>query len=517
MDAKVSGPETAFQNQFQGHPGFNVIGCISGNLGIGMTARNLVRLLCERNYSVATFDIDPGSNRGKYDLSFEQYTVEALDELPYGINLIVLPPDSLVEFLTHPSLILGRGRLNVGFSPWELAVLPKAWCGWLQLLDVVVAESNFIRNTFESNLSGVPIISALHPIYLPDGIKPSRSRFGLPEDAVLFISSFEPYSDPKRKNPFAVIDAFRHAFEHDERAHLIIKLNNARVDGRAHPVVSELRDSAGASPRIHLVEETLSYAEVLSLYASCDVYVSLHRAEGLGLGPMEAMALGKPVIATAWSGNMSYMDHTNSCLVSYKLIPVDGDHSAYKKELFGGDAFWAEAYTEEAAAWMKKLVDDPGLRVSIGRIAAKDMARYQEKAKQGTCIDELQQIWQHRAFLPEPSERERLTERWLRNLEQELDALKGHARALEQERDSLKDHASNLEQERITLGQKATDLQSELDKYRQHSSNLERELAGIRNSRSWRWTAPARGVFDKVLGLEGSSLPKVDKQGRDHD
>jgi len=559
MDAKVFGLEKTFQNQFQGQPGFNVIGCISGNLGIGVTARNIVHLLRERDCSVATFDIDPGSNRGKYDLSFAQYEVKALDELPYAINLIVLPPDFLSEFLNKPSLILGRCRLNVGFSPWELAVLPKAWSGWLQLLDVVVAESDFIRYTFERHLSGVATISAPHPIFIPDGIQPSRSRFGLPEDAVLFINSFEPHSDPRRKNPFAVIDAFRHAFDHDERAHLIIKLNNARVDGQAHPIVSELRDRAGANPRIHLFEETLSYSEVLSLYASCDAYVSLHRAEGLGLGLMEAMALGKPVIATAWSGNMSYMNHTNSCLVSYKLIPVDGDHSAYKKELFGGDAFWADACTEEAAAWMKKLVDDPGLRISIGKRAATDMARYQEKAKQGTFIDELQQIWQHRIFLPEPFEREKLTERWLRNLENELDALKGHARALEQERDSLKDHASNLENEldalkghaRVleqerdslkdqasnlelegnTLRQHASNLQSELEESRQHASSLQseleesrhcaskigEELAAIRVSRSWRWTAPARDVFDRLLGLSGSSRPKVSRQGKGHD
>jgi chromosome segregation ATPase len=213
---------------------------------------------------------------------------------------------------------------------------------------------------------------------------------------------------------------------------------------------------------------------------------------------MEAMILGKPVIATAWSGNMSYMDNTNSCLVSYKLIPANGDYAAYKKELFEGGAVWADASIGEAAAWMKKLVDDPGLRVAIGGRAAEDMARYQEKAKQGTFVDELQKISQQPRFLPESLERKRLTERWLRNLENELDASKGHVRALKQERDSLRDHISNLELERNTLKQQAADLQSQLDKNREHASNLEQELTGMRNSRSWRWTAGLRSVFDMV-------------------
>jgi glycosyltransferase involved in cell wall biosynthesis len=412
-----SGLEETVQDQSP--PGFNVIGHVSGNLGTGVTARNVVRLLLEKSYSVAIWDVDPGLNRGKHDLSFEQYAVKALNELPYAINLFVLHPPPLIElFSQNPWFILQRNRLNVGFCPWELAVLPRAWIQWLQVLDVLVAESDFIRYTFENSLSGVSTISAVHPLYLPDGIHPSRYRFGLPEDAVIFITSFEPHSDPLRKNPFAAIDAFQESFDNDERAHLVIKLNNAQADGQAHSIVSLLRSRTGDNARIHLLEATLSYYDILSLYASCDVFVSLHRSEGLGLGPMEAMALGKPVIATGWSGNMSYMDHTNSCLVSYRLIPVEGQHAVYKKDFFDVDAFWADPNIEEAAAWMKQLVDNPARRDAIGRRAATDMAGFQARARAGHFVDELFDIWGHRLFLPESDQKrlqkERLIKWWLR-------------------------------------------------------------------------------------------------------
>ena len=59
--------------------------------------------------------------------------------------------------------------------------------------------------------------------------------------------------------------------------------------------------------RMHVITEVLPYNDVISLYASADCFISLHRSEGLGLGMMEAMLLGKPVIATGWSGNLDFM------------------------------------------------------------------------------------------------------------------------------------------------------------------------------------------------------------------
>jgi hypothetical protein len=147
-----------------------------------------------------------------------------------------------------------------------------------------------------------------------------------------------------------------------------------------------------------VLAETLSYADVLKLYASCDVYVSLHRAEGLGLGLMEAMALGKPVIATAWSGNMTFMNYTNSCPVNYHLIPVDASTPVYRKGRLGMETIWADPDIDEAAAWMHRLADDPDLRAEIGRKAADDMRQWQDEACHGKFIDELQAIWEHQVF-----------------------------------------------------------------------------------------------------------------------
>ena len=164
-----------------------------------------------------------------------------------------------------------------------------------------------------------------------------------------------------------------------------------RSSSRSRPSVTGIRVS-------DLTTDNFSYADVPSLYASADVFVSLHRAEGLGLGLMEAMALGKPVIATAWSGNMSFMNHTNACLVGYQLVPVQGSIDAYKANNFGRDSYWADPDLDQAARWMARLATDPNLRLRIGAKAAKDMRRYQKKAREASFVDEIRAIWESQNF-----------------------------------------------------------------------------------------------------------------------
>ena len=110
-----------------------------------------------------------------------------------------------------------------------------------------------------------------------------------------------------------------------------------------------------------------------ALLASIDVYTSLHRAEGFGLGIAEAMSLGKPVIATAYSGNMDYTTRTNSCLVGYQLRPIeesDLDMSPHGKVVYEPGLVWAEPNIGQAARWMRYLYDHPEERARIGAAGA---------------------------------------------------------------------------------------------------------------------------------------------------
>jgi glycosyltransferase involved in cell wall biosynthesis len=153
----------------------------------------------------------------------------------------------------------------------------------------------------------------------------------------------------------------------------------------------ELRARVGSDRRVKIVDRSLSYAEVLSLYASCDVMLSLHRSEGLGLHLMEAMTLGKVVVATNWSGNTDFMTSDDSVPVGYRLVAVKTNHGTYRPEVGRPGQQWAEADVQEAAEAMLALHGNPGRRGALGSAAAVAMERRREAMLSGKAFGALEE------------------------------------------------------------------------------------------------------------------------------
>jgi glycosyltransferase involved in cell wall biosynthesis len=371
--------------------GFNVIGFISANLGLGAAARTTVRLLLERKQQVSVIDIDPGFGRSGSDTTFNYLKKTGRDPAPYSINLIHLNPPELEALIRlRPQWLLDTARTNVSIPFWELPVVPASWIPTLERMDLILAPTHFIEHMMATQVKRVPVRHYPQTVFFPDQVISSRAVFGLPEDKTLFVTSFEMLSDMNRKNTAAVIDAFSRAFVQRTDVGLVVKVNNPHSHVSIAPQLDTLRNLSARDPRITLLEQRLSYPEVLSLYASCDILVSLHRSEGLGLSPMEAMFLGKPVIATGWSGNMDFMSDHNACLVPYRLIPIpETSSSGYNVRYVGGPTVWAEPDIEYAMDWMRRLADNPGLRTAIGARAAEDMRRRHEECLAGNAFESV--------------------------------------------------------------------------------------------------------------------------------
>ena len=214
------------------------------------------------------------------------------------------------------------------------------------------------------------------------------------------FTGFDPLSDPARKNPFGAIEAFRRAFSNGERSHLVVKVNNPKVEGKRRELLERMYSSVAGDARIIVLTERYSFSDLMALYASCDVFIALHRSEGLGLVPLEAMRLGKPVVATGWSGNLTYMTHCNACLVGFGFVATDESSHFYSPQFLGGRPYWAEPDIDEAATWLRRLADDVQLREKIGRRAAADTAEHDRLACQAGFVDELRAIWEAKAILP---------------------------------------------------------------------------------------------------------------------
>ena len=213
----------------------------------------------------------------------------------------------------------------------------------------------------------VPVLVMPHCVEVPAQLSPQRARFGLREDSVAFLAVADMMSIAGRKNPFAAVQAFRDAFAADDtRVQLIVKIANAHRDAAAH---EQLMVLVAGHPQIRVLDESLDRDTLNRLLDSVDCFVSLHRSEGFGLVIAEAMARGKVVLATDWSGNTDFMNARNALPVDYRLVSLQADAGPYRR----GER-WAEPLHDDAVAKMRQVVADATLRNRLGARARADSA-----------------------------------------------------------------------------------------------------------------------------------------------
>lgn len=368
--------------------GFNVIGHITGNLGLAVAARNTIRALESRGVPCALFDVDPGYGRGGRHDEF----AHALQggRAPYGVNLFHLNPPQIMRLVSEkPSWLDLAGSMNVVVPFWELPHLPLTggWHEVLSAVDLTLAPTRFVLDSVLDSLPDAHVVHYPQAVSLPAGVKADRDAFGLSADGVHFLVSLDVTSDPSRKNPGAAVEAFIRA--NAPGARLVVKLSNSsagKVGSRGAKAVLEMIAHA---PNVTVIDKDLDYAASLSLTASCDAYISLHRSEGLGLNLLEAMSLGLPVVCTAWSGNMDFTGADDSCQVGYRLVPVGASHPDYRPEIIGEGQVWADPDVDEAARWISQLSCDADLRAAIGERARSSMAAREAEFLRARFVDDV--------------------------------------------------------------------------------------------------------------------------------
>lgn len=344
--------------------GVNILGYLRGQFGLAESARMYSRALIDAGYPVALFDVAIDLPHGLDDRSVDAHIGE---QTPHPTSILFVNPDYLEPALAHIGQERLRGQRLIACWFWELQDIPHDWLPAIERVDEIMVASEFVKQAFE-RVTDKPVFRVPLPLSpVPDsGLK--RGDFGLSEEAFIFLCTFDFNSWVDRKNPFAAIEAFRRAFaDGREDVQLLIKSSN----GYRHPdKFLRLLAASAQDPRIVVRDEVIDRAHVHALQRCADVYVSLHRAEGFGLGLAECMAMGKPVIATGWSGNVDFMDESNSCLVGYRLVPVgEGEYP------HPDGALWAEADVEQAARHMRRLADDRAFAAGLGARAAESVAR----------------------------------------------------------------------------------------------------------------------------------------------
>ena len=363
-------------------PGVNLAGFFRSENGLGEAARLLAAAVQGSGlaYTTRTYTRSP-SRQGA------PFTDRGDGVARYDVNLLAINGDGIVNFAADTGPAFFDRRYTIGAWAWETDRIPDRWAGSLEIVDEIWMPSDFSRAAVEA-VTAKPTFTFPHPILVPPEPGVGRAAVGLPE-GFTFLFAFDFFSRAERKNPWGLVEAFRRAFPQPGQASLVLKT----VNGRNRALELErLRAVTGGRTDIRIVDEYMTADRLRAMIGLCDCYVSLHRAEGFALTLAEAMAQARPVIATGYSGNLTFMTEANSYLCGYHLVPV-GDEAGF----YSGSGRWADPDVEEAARLMRHVFEHREEAAARGALALKDVRRYHSlQARAGLLRRQLDWVRENR-------------------------------------------------------------------------------------------------------------------------
>ncbi len=354
--------------------GLDVYGPLAATSGLGTAARGIVRALEAAGlpFVLHPFDVSQGPPR----------ITEPERARPgrYRVNLVLANADQMEPlFALYPPGQF-EDAFNVAVWAWELAAFRPDWFGHFAALDEVWTNSAFERDAIAA-VAPLPV----HVVPLPveaTAVDRAEARrwFGLPPDRFVVLLAFDVGSTAARKNPLDGVRAFREAFPTPGEAFLVVKLHSAELDPS---VTAALNAALRGAQDVLLLSERLTSARMAALQCACDCYLSPHRAEGFGLNLAELMALGRPVVATGYSGSNDFLDEHTGFPVPHALVEVERQAGPYMPGYV-----WAEPSHEGLVRRLREVRDHPDEARARGERGRALMAERFSPAAVGAAIRE---------------------------------------------------------------------------------------------------------------------------------
>lgn len=343
--------------------GVNIIGPVFGELGIGEDVRQLASTILSLGIPISIINYPQIGNFSENPYSaLESYIT---NDFIHGCNIFCMPLVESYRFFSEYGCAEFQGRYNVGYAPWELEYWPTEFSFLGCLFDEIWASSSHTYKAFQEGLQQ-PVYQVPLVVDIPDLnlLEAERQDIQVDQVGFKFLYVFDCNSTFSRKNPHDVVLAFQKAFGQQEDVSLVLKTMHYKHD-------DQLLDAAiRGNQNITLINDCFSRSRLLALYKECDVYVSLHKAEGFGRTIAEAMLLRKPTIVSNYSGNVDFCTEETSFLVQGSLEEV-----APFSYPFWRQNRWFLPDIDSAADQMVECFNHPSLRNAKAR-AALEFVRY---------------------------------------------------------------------------------------------------------------------------------------------
>jgi glycosyltransferase involved in cell wall biosynthesis len=365
--------------------GVNLIGHLGGEFGLGASARLVDEALMAAKVPTSTFAI-PTSGLG---LRRNEAEYRHSGEIEYNTSVLAVAQIRTVEIMRKLAEVV-EGSYRIGMWYWEIEYFIPGFLPALRQLDEIWAPTDFINKAIAAQ-SPIPVRTLMPPLPQRAGRipPPPPADLGIERGRPYFLFVFDYLSFELRKNAVGLIEAFKLAFQPDEGPLLVIKT----MGGKKRPYdVERVKAAAGDRPDIVLIDKYLSETELDGLMANCAAYVSLHRAEGLGLTIAEAMAWGRPVIVSEYSGNMQFNNANNAFLVPCGRAKIPSKRTS---PYYPAGQIWGDPDLAKAAEYMRFVLDNPAQAGLVGARAAIDIAtKYTPEVSGAKMRAALSEIWQ---------------------------------------------------------------------------------------------------------------------------
>ena len=349
-----------------------VVGLLSSASGLGQSARLAANALRQEGFKVLGVDLSRyfhGSD-GLVEIDLEDGRHHSG---PAHVIVAINAP-----YMPYALALLGAGFLRhkhvTGYWAWELPRVPDSWRVGLSAVHDIAVPSRFTERAVRAIAPSGLISVAPYPVALDFPLRnPVVDRVRGP---FTVLSASNVASGYVRKNPCAAIRAFRSAFGNSNSAQLKLHVTNVSHFPAAR---AEIEAEIGGACNIELSCAALNDREFRQWWSEGDIYLSLHRSEGFGLPIAEALCAGLPAVATGWSGNMDFMDPSNSYPVSFSMVDVCDPQHKYPSDL----GRWAE----------------PDVSAAARLLAECACSREQTRARAGAAKLDVQRQLSGRAFV----------------------------------------------------------------------------------------------------------------------